>query len=88
MLTSQIVKRSHTSLARGVTIDGYLSGDEVKKLYEKWSPEWEEPFEVQGGEVYVTCEQVREIPLGQLTSVYGKKFASKLTLVANKFAQL
>ena len=89
MLRARITKRANTSFARGVTIDGFLSNDDEKALYERWDEDAFGPKNyVQGGESYLTCEQVVAVPVDKLVSTFGKRRASRILEAAHKHAEL
>ncbi len=76
---TKVVMRAGGSYARGTTVDVYLDPNEVIVLYERWnSAAWGEPYGLPGGEKAITCEMVCDVPLPDLTEVYGKDLAQKL----------
>jgi len=67
-----ITRRSGTSIARGTTIDEYLSEEDNQKLYDLWQPSWPEPFQFSGGITAITCEMVLELPQDEFIAAFGK----------------
>lgn len=63
------------SLARGTTIDAYLSETDNDLLYEKWSDEWEYPLEFSGGVKAITCEMVVAVPFKEFKKIFGRRAA-------------
>jgi hypothetical protein len=66
-------KPGYGSIARGTTIDAYLSAEDTAALYETWKSEWPEPYGFRGGEKAVTCEMVAEVGLEALTAALAEK---------------
>ena len=64
-------RRAGGSYSRGTVIDGYLSDEDIQKLYEKWDIEWGEPLEFQGGTKGITCEMVLEAPKTKFKEIMG-----------------
>lgn len=78
--------RQGASLARGTTIDEYLSQETCDALYEKWSPEWAEPLMFSGGIRAITCEMVVDVPKSELVKVYGKAKGNEIYAAAENNA--
>ncbi len=85
---AQITYRSGTSFARGVAMDALLNEQDTQALYQRWKQEWGEPIGLHGGEIMVTAEMVRAVPLSELVAVYGKARAARLIEIAKKNASL
>lgn len=85
---SRLEVRSGLSFSRGVTIDQYLDEASIKTLYAKWLDEWGEKIDCGGGIYIVTCEMVKEVPLEELVSTYGRKLAARLQEVAETYSVL
>lgn len=55
--------RQGISIARGTTIDEYLTEADCERLYSRWDKKWEaQPIEAKGGIKIISCEMVLEIP--------------------------
>lgn len=79
---------SGLSYARGLTIDPLLLEEDVAILYERWSNEWGEPLEFQGGAKAITCDMVARVPMAQMVKVYGKARANRYYLAAEPFKEV
>jgi hypothetical protein len=79
--------RYGASLARGTTIDAYLSEETCKVLYERWKTEWGEPLMFSGGITALTCEMVLEAPEKELKDTYKKYFDEIISVSRNNAAR-
>lgn len=77
--------RSHTRIAVGTVVDGYLDEDETEKVYKRWKDSWPEQLAFSGNQKAVTFEMIREIPQAQLNRTFGKKLGQKLTQYAEEY---
>jgi len=69
------------SFARGTTVDEYLSDGDCMKLYASWLPAWPDKLTFSGGVTAITVELINEVPVKELTKVYGKAMAARLLKV-------
>lgn len=65
--------RQGASLARGTSIDGYLSEKQIELLYSNWRPQWPEPLAYSGGLLAITCEMVLEVPEDEFIGHFPKR---------------
>lgn len=82
-ITSTFIRQG-ASLARGTTIDGYLTEEDAQLLYKNWRDRWEKPLEFQGGVTAITCEMVLDLPEKELKAVYGKEAAQRIIDAAKR----
>jgi hypothetical protein len=77
--------RQGASLARGTTIDAYLSEPDCRALYEQWDKSWPEPLEFPGGVQGLTCETVLDINYTEFRKVFGWR-AKRIYDAARQYA--
>ena len=79
IITKRTGLRMGGSVPQGITIDPFLSTVDTLALYDRWkAATWGEPLEHRGGQLAITCEMVRDVPLVALTGTYGKNLAMRL----------
>lgn len=66
--------RQGTSIARGTTIDEYLTQEQCEALYKLWEqhPEWPEIYRFSGGITAISCEMVLEVPNDDFVKAFKK----------------
>lgn len=69
--------RQGGSIARGTTIDAYLSEEDNAMLYEAWDKSWAEPYEFHGGIKAISAEMIVEVPEDEFLGVFRSKFGRK-----------
>jgi len=76
---------SGTSFPKGVDIDGFLSEEDTRVLYERWKGDlWGEPLVFSGGTKSITCEMVLEVPSKDLIKTYGAALANRLVAASER----
>jgi len=70
------------SLARGTTIDAYLSTEANNALYKLWNEQksWPAPLEFPGGIKAITCEMIQDVindKLGRSQEAFTQVFQGK-----------
>lgn len=85
-LVTKTFIRQGASLARGTTIDEYLSEKDCKVLYSGWQKNWPEPLEFHGGITAITCEMVLEVPEKEFVKSIGKAVGTRIYDVARRNA--
>jgi hypothetical protein len=74
--------RQGRSYAVGAYIDGFIPKAYAEKLYEKWSPDWPKPMQLQGGVKAITCDQILKVDKGEFYKTFGPVVASKVMKAA------
>jgi len=77
MRVERVSYRSGLSVARGTTIDAYLSEKDNESLYDNWRSEWAAPYEFHGGIKAISCEMVLDVPEQEFKKAFKNKSQAK-----------
>lgn len=74
-----VTYRQGLSIARGTTIDEYLSESDNDALYAVWKEreDWPEPYKFSGGVWAVTCEMIQEVPESDFINAFSRKYGKR-----------